>query len=190
MVNFSDLGLLDEIGTKTFEINGKTINVLQYLSVEQKNDLIQIALQNSDENGIYNEVYAGSFFPLYIVMFYTDIEFTDEEKANPLATFDILVRHGIISKVLDLIPETERNDLFTIYQLQKENNMKYMRTFGYTVNKLINDMPAQIEDSINKIQEIAKDFDPSKYQAVIDFATAANGGRDINTNQPIEKKED
>ena len=37
--------------------------------------------------------------------------------------------------------------------------------------------------SIKEAKEIIDTFDPQKAQAVIDFATAANGGRNINTNK-------
>ena len=40
---------------------------------------------------------------------------------------------------------------------------------------------------MEQVGEIVNNFDPAKYQAVIDFATAANGGRDINTIQSVEK---
>ena len=39
---------------------------------------------------------------------------------------------------------------------------------------------------VKLIYEIVENFDKQKFQAVIDFATAANGGRDIDTNLPID----
>jgi hypothetical protein len=40
---------------------------------------------------------------------------------------------------------------------------------------------------MEQVGEIINNFDPAKYQNVVDFATAANGGRNINTNQPVEE---
>jgi hypothetical protein len=53
---------------------------------------------------------------------------------------------------------------------------------GATINKLINDLPKNAEAAA----KIVENFDPQKYKEVVDFARYANGGRDINTNLPIE----
>ena len=47
---------------------------------------------------------------------------------------------------------------------------------GYgKAKKIIDDMPAAAQAAMNLVNK----FDPQKYQEVIDFATAANGGRPI-----------
>ena len=58
-------------------------------------------------------------------------------------------------------------------------------TMVQAVKDFMDRLPAQME----QVAEIINTFDPEKYQNVIDFATAANGGRNINTNQPIEPTE-
>ena len=54
-------------------------------------------------------------------------------------------------------------------------NMRYNNTAAGVIRKLVDDLPANAE----AVQEIVDKFDPEKYQAVIDFAKAANGGREI-----------
>ena len=44
------------------------------------------------------------------------------------------------------------------------------------IQSIINDLPKNAQAAAN----IVDNFDESKYQAVIDFAKAANGGRPIN----------
>ena len=53
---YKDLNLKIKDQTETISIQGQDINVLQYLPVHDKNDLVQIALQNSRENGVINEI--------------------------------------------------------------------------------------------------------------------------------------
>jgi len=50
------------------------------------------------------------------------------------------------------------------------------------VQSLINDLPANAEAAA----KIVESFDMNKYKQVIDFATYANGGRNIKTNLPVE----
>ena len=51
---YKDLNLKVKDQIETISIQGQDINVFQYLPVRDKNDLVQIALQNSRENGVIN----------------------------------------------------------------------------------------------------------------------------------------
>lgn len=182
-MKFSDLKLKAKDAIKIINpIKGVEIKVKQYLPMEEKVNLVQIALQQSIEDGVYNEGLLIAYFNTYIVMFYSDLEFSDEEKQDIISIFDILDTNGIITAVCDAIPETEFHDLTDLLNSQHDNNIVYKQSAAYLIGQFINVLPQQME----KVSEIINDFDPSKYQAVVDFATAANGGRNINTNQPVE----
>jgi len=87
---YKDLNLKVKDQTETISIQGQDINVFQYLPVRDKNDLVQIALQNSRENGVINEIKLEIYFNIYIVYFYTDLVFSEEEKADPGQLYDEL----------------------------------------------------------------------------------------------------
>ena len=163
-------------------INNEKIAIKQYLPISNKIDLVQIALQQSLEDGVYNEGLLTAYFHTYLVMFYTDLEFTDEEKQDILSIYDILETNGIIEKVCNAIPKVEFDDLVDLLNGQQKNNIEFKQSAAYLIGQFINMLPEQME----KVADIVNNFDPSKYQAVVDFATAANGGRNINTNQPVE----
>ena len=152
------------------------------MPINDKINLVQLALQQSEEDGIYNEGLLTAYFYTFIVMFYSDLEFIDEQKEDILSLYDILETNDIITKVCDTIPKVEFDDLLELLQDQKHNNTDYKTSTAYLVSQLINALPEQM----NQVADIINNFDPSKYQAVVDFATAANGGRNINTNQPVE----
>lgn len=181
MVRFSDLGLSIKNTTRKLKIGENEIEVLQYLPTDQKNTLIQLVLQQSEENGVYNELALTAYFYTYVVFFYTNLEFTDEEKQDIGGTFDILDSNDIITKVLELIPEEEWAELKEFIQIQKNTNMIYKRSAAFLIGQFINELPERMKE----VGKIINEFDPSKYQAVVDFATAANGGRNINTNEPV-----
>jgi len=62
----------------------------------------------------------------------------------------------------------------------KDNEIEYTLSAGGIINRFIDDLPANAEAAA----KIVNEFDPQKYQAVIDFANAANGGRNFKTNLP------
>ena len=76
---------------KAFQLNGETIEVKEYLPINDKLNPVQM------------DVYTT----LEIVYAYSNIKFTEEEKANPAALYDELEKYDIANKVIAAIPETE-----------------------------------------------------------------------------------
>lgn len=181
-MKLDDFNLKQVNKEKNIIINDKKVNIKQYLPINDKINLVQIALQQSLEDGVYNEGLLTAYFYTYIVMFYSDIEFSDEQKQDIPSVYDVIETNDIITKVCDAIPKVEFDDLLDLLQDQKKNNTEFKQSTAYLIGQFINALPEQME----KVSEIVNNFDPSKYQAVVDFATAANGGRNINTNQPVE----
>lgn len=175
-MKFSDFNLKLDTSYNTFEIGpNQEVQVLKYLPIEDKNDLIQITLQNSEENGLYNLLLVDMYFHLYIAYMYTDIEFADEEKDNAQKLYDILWSTGVMSAILNAMNEEEYNTLFGMLQDTIEDRKQYKNTIASVINGFIENMPVNAEDAA----EIIKKFDPEQFQQVIQFAQAANGGRPI-----------
>jgi hypothetical protein len=106
-MKYSDLKLKTNINTIITKINDIEIEVLEYLPMSDKIDLIQIALQKAEENGIYNEMKLDMYFNLYIVYMYSNLEFTDEEKADEFKLYDELQSNNIIIGIIGAIDENE-----------------------------------------------------------------------------------
>lgn len=181
-MKFSELNLKQNNKVKTIKINNLEINVKQYLPMEDKINLVQIALQQSMQDGIYNDGLLTAYFHVYIAMFYTDIEFTDEEKQDVLTLFNILDSTETMGLIIGAIPEKELTDLTDLLNNQQSIMVTYKQSAAYLIGQFIDALPQQMEE----VSKIINNFDPTKYQQVVDFATAANGGRNINTNQPVE----
>lgn len=186
-MNFTDLNLRteylsqDSVNTFTYrDVSGKNhdITIKNYLPVEDKYDLIAITLQKAEQNGIYNELLLDVFFHLNIVYLYTNIEFSDEDRADELKLFDILQTNDIINNVVANMNDEEYQNLKETLQTMKLSHLKYDNTAAAVLQHIINDLPKNAAAA----KEIVDNFNPEQYQSVIDFATAANGGRNINTN--------
>lgn len=181
-MNFSELINEKPIPVTPLDVNGNTINIQQSISTEEKKDLVDLVLQESFDEGIYNPILIDAYFYTYIVMFYTDIEFSDEDKENVLTTYDKLKQDNLLDKIVNEIPEDEWKEIYDYMTQLEEVNLTYRRTVIYAINSIIQSLPGLIEET----KDILNNFDPSKFQEVINFANAANGGRDFRTNQPIE----
>ena len=105
-VSFTNLKLKINNDTKSFDFNGQNIEVFQYVSIADKDDMIQSIIQNSVNRGIYNPIKADMYFHLYLVYLYTNITFTkkqkeDEEKIEEIFNELITIEHPytkVISK--------------------------------------------------------------------------------------------
>ena len=160
---------------KEIDFEGNKIEVFQYLPIEGKYDLVMITLQKSLEDGIYNPIKKDMYFHLYMVYMYTDISFTEKQKEDETKLYDTLESNGLITKVIKNIPEEEYNKLFEYMDEIINMSLSYKSSAGALVSTLINDLPKQAETAA----KIVEQFDASQFQQVLNFAKAANGGRDI-----------
>ena len=181
-VSYANLKLKVDNSIKTFDFNGNQIEVLQYLPIEDKYDLIMITLQKAKENGIYNDLKLDMYFALHIVYMYTNLSFTDKQKENESKIYDTLQSNGFFDKLLPIIPESEYDYLIDCMKQIMRNELQYNTTAAAIIKNLISDLPTNAAAAA----QIVDNFNPEKYQAVIDFATAANGNRPIKCRKGHE----
>ena len=161
--------------TKEIDFNGNKIEVLQYLPIDDKYSLLNITLQKAKEGAIYNPLKKDMFFHLHLVYMYTNLVFTDKQREDESKIYDTLVSNGLLDKVLEAIPDTEFDILYSYLNEQEKTILTYKNTVGGAITEIIDNLPLQAE----QMQKIVDNFDPEKFQNVLDFARAANGGREI-----------
>ena len=166
-MKFSELNLITDQSVTEVTFNKQTFNVYNYLPTRDKANLIEITLQESyEQEGWYNPIKLDWFFYANIVMVYTDLaEFYDKVKTS-----------GLLAKIIKAIPKKEYDELFKMMEDMLAARQKLESS---VVNKIITFLKSAPED-MQKLNEIVKDFDKEKYQEVMRFAQAANGGREIS----------
>jgi hypothetical protein len=174
-ISYANLKLKTDTSVSTFDFNNNTIEVLNYLPIESKYDLVMITLQKAEENGIYNPIKLDMYFNLHLVYMYTNLSFTEKQKENESKLYDTLKSNGFIDLLLKTISEDEYNELFTFMDTIVQDTLNYRNTAGAVLQSIINDLPKNARAAA----EIVDNFDKEKYQEVINFAKAANGGRSI-----------
>lgn len=112
---------------------------------------------------------------------YTNISFTDKQREDEFKLYDTLKSNGFFELFYSAIEPSEYEDLFKQMIELKTALEKNNISIANIINNLIENLPANAEAVAN----ILNNFDPSQFKDVIDFARYANGGRDINTNEPV-----
>lgn len=174
-ITYSSLKLKTQEEIKTFKVEDKEVEVKQYLSINDKIDLIDITLQKSRENRIYNPIKIDMFFHLHLVYLYTNITFTDKQREDEYKLYDTLHSNGIINNVLENIPEIEYETLFELMQERIEIEMEYNTTAAAMIENILDQLPR----SANTAAEIMNSIDLSSMDSVISFAKTLNADRDI-----------
>ena len=113
-IGFTKLGLKPNNEIQTIEFNEQTIEVKQYLPVEEKLELITKVLELShDSNNFSNPVKVSVYTTLEIIEKYTNVNFTEKQKENPTKLYDLLVGNGFAAAVIKAIPEPEYDKILT-----------------------------------------------------------------------------
>lgn len=134
---------------QTFVVEGQTIEVKQYLPVEEKLKIVEKVLNQcvEPENGYYNTLKMNIFLALELVECYSNITFTDKQKDNPYKLYDILQSNGLLGIVIGLIPESE------FYRLR--NVIKEMADAIYTYRN----------SAVGVMEAISRDYSDLKFDA-------------------------
>lgn len=127
-IAYSKLALnkIDNASPKIIEFNGQNIEIIQYLPIEKKLDLIETIINKSiDNNEYFNPCRIDIFLTLEIVFAYTNITFTDKQKEDILKLYDLFIETGFFKVVLENIPCSEYNYIKTNVIRTIQNVYKY-----------------------------------------------------------------
>ena len=174
LINYVDINcdeLIDKTNT-TITFNGHEIQIVNYLSTDDKYDLIMITLQKAFEKNIYNPFKMDIYFDLNVIYLYTNIVFSTDDRIDEGALYDTLKRSGLIDAVKEKIPAEELAYLKDCVIKLSETIIKYRNTFGAVVGGFIEMLP----DNMEKAKEIIGSFDPEKYQELITLASKIKAG--------------
>lgn len=106
-VSFIKLGLKKNEEIKTIKFNDIEIEVKQYLPANDKLALIGNVINNSHSTNFANPVLIEVMGSLEIIYTYTNINFTDKQKEDPMKLYDLLNSSGLIDAIVSAIPQVE-----------------------------------------------------------------------------------
>jgi hypothetical protein len=174
LINYKDIDCNKSIDktNKVINFNGQEIEIVNYLSTNDKYDLIMITLQKAFEKNIYNSFKMDIYFDLNVVYLYTNLVFDSEDREDESQLYDTLKRSGLIDAVKAEIPEEELNYLKSCVLRMSDTIIKYRNTFGAVLGAIVEQLPEHMEKAKDFIQE----FDTEKYAGLLDLAKQIKGG--------------
>lgn len=106
-IALTKLGLKPNTEIKVVEWNGQSIEVKQYLPIEDTLGLISTILNETvDDNPYYNSCKLHIYSTVEIILAYTNINTTEKQKSEILKLFDMFAG-GLGEKILDAIPQEQ-----------------------------------------------------------------------------------
>lgn len=107
-----------------------TIEVKQYLSIQEKLALISRVVEyaHMQDANYSNPVKAAVLRDLEVVFAYTNIAFTEKQKEDIPKLYDTLYSSGIITKIIDNIPEGEYLEIVRGVKDSIESVYNYMNS--------------------------------------------------------------
>lgn len=130
-IAYTKLALAPNKEIKSFDYNGQNIDVIQYMPLEKKLEILTEVINNSgDDKGFYNRAKIEFNIILEIVFNYTNITFTEKQKADRMKLYDALVGSGFWNYVRQVLPDDEwewynRMTYFTIDKIYEYRNSIY-----------------------------------------------------------------
>jgi hypothetical protein len=135
-MNLKDLGLELKIQEVSFKFNDKEIKVKQYLPVEQKAAIVNVATRGALVDGIVSRVLMDAYLHLLIIENYTNIEFSEADRELILETFDRVQSTGFVDLVIENMPQAEYEYLFNETNIHANNINEFYRSFGYAAQSM------------------------------------------------------
>lgn len=184
-INYSNLDFKQEDTDKytVITFKDKEIKVLKYLpSIEKYNLLNTTLLQSIDDTVIINEYKLDMFFNINLAIAYTNIVFSKEEQDMELSDlYDKFKTSGLLDMIIDAIPDDEYATLYSSLVSNKEEYVSERKSVSYGIANAIEQISKKLpkQEEMQNLLQSLKDFKPEDYNNVIEFAKAANGGRDI-----------
>ena len=122
---------------KTIEINGETIEVKQYLPLEEKLGMVRdIGLAAIGEQYI-NPVTLDVLLDIKLVQYYTNINFTEKQLEETEKLYDTLVLNDIVNAVINALP-LEEIDVLRSWVFRTVNEVSTFRNSAMGIMETIN----------------------------------------------------
>ena len=153
-VSFTKLKCKVETSIAHVEWEGETIEVKQYLPIQEKLALIgRVIMQAHEQDENYsNPVKVDVFRELEMIFTYTNISFTDKQKEDLPKLYDMIYCSGLLKAIKDAIPDEEKADIMFGIEDSIEAVYKYQNSVLGILDTIKTDYK-NMDLDINKLRE-------------------------------------
>lgn len=170
-IAFEAFGLKVNQDVKILDFNGEKIEVVQYLPIQKRLELISEVLSNAlseDTEGYYNPIKLEVFAAIAAVEAYTNIEFSEKDKEDIPHLYDLLKTSDLLRLItVEGIGEMKYSTLLC----EIEACMRAITTFNNSFYGIIKNIGAN-KDIVNfDIEELQKKLqDPESLKLLKEIA--------------------
>lgn len=157
-IAYSKLGLnkINQIESRTVEFNGQNIEIIQYLPIEKKLELITDIINKSlDDNNYYNPCRIEIFKTVEIILAYTNLSITEKQKEDVFKLYDSFVASGFAKLILENIPIEDYNFIYNSVIKTIKNVYKYKNSAMGILEAISTDYSNLNLDALNIQQTLA-----------------------------------
>jgi len=154
---------------KEIEVGKLKIKVKQFLSTEEKKNLLEMVMQKADGGTVMTDLITSAVFEVYLILKYTDLEISDEDKADILALYDSLEKDGIIKAVIDAMPAKDYSDLLELLSRMVDDYTVYRNSARGFIDKFLAFAP----DATDKFNKALESLDLDKMENVVSIAKSS-----------------
>lgn len=130
------------------------IEVKQYLPLSKKTEVLTNIINTSTDEGtgFYNSAKIDFNIMLQLIFAYTNIKFTDKQKEDPMKLYDAFYSSGLGFKILELIPETEKEWFNRHTYVSIDKIYEYRNSVYGILDALVNDYK-ELNLDVDKIRQ-------------------------------------
>lgn len=155
-ISFTKLGLTKNAEVASFDWEGQTVEVKQYLPIQEKMDLIAAVLnQCQDENNFINEAKMALFMNLEVVYRYTNINFTEKQKGDPAKLYDLLAGSGLFDDIFAVLPQREYKSIVMWLSKTAEHIYDYRNSIYGILDAVSADYQGVAENADTIVQQLS-----------------------------------
>lgn len=167
---FTKISKVKSLPTQSYSFGGETIEVEQYLPLNDKITLIENVIELAgDEVGFFNIVKLEAYYRIYMIKNYTNITFTEKQMEDITKLYDLIELNGVWKAVESMIPEKERtyiwNNILELAQRITDYNnsvlgiLKTIQTSSVATEDNIMNLLNQLQENENF--KLVKELAPS-----------------------------
>lgn len=153
--HFNEIDTKYEKKYKIITWRGYDIKIAQYLPIDEKIALIDIALQKSMYNGMIHPLQLKKYYELGLVYMYSDIVFSEEDRTDEAVIYDKLHVTGLMDEIIKNITPKEIQTCANMLAETKIAIEKHKVSAVGIIETLIDTFSNEIPNIIDQINQLS-----------------------------------
>lgn len=151
---YTDIDTKHNKDYKTIQWRGRDIKILEYLPIDEKIALIDITLQKSMYNGMVHPFQLKKYYELGLVYMYTDIIFSEQDRADEATIYDRLYASGLLNEIIKNIPAKEIQICAEMLKDTKFAIEKHKVSAVGIIETLINILSEEVPNIMKQLEQL------------------------------------